>query len=329
MKLPYSKITYYILSLFMVITFVSCGTMQTFSDSNDGIYDDLEQTEKSQRKIIVVNEQEYNDYEENYFTKEIERLDLLNGTNIFTDIENYSSEDTNFNEDEEIIDEAENRINYNTNQPWGYNDNNSDVVININASPRSGFYNDLYWFNTYGYRPWWRSRNFNNWYPYDDYYYYNSGFHNPYFPYYGISYYNNYRPYRYYNNRYYRPRRGANYNRGYRKSAYSRRSLANYSSSRRSSNVYRKSRGVTNKGRNKNIIRSKRKSKNSSNSRYNKSYNPNRNRSSRNSNNSKKRNYSSNKRSNSSFSSRGRNSSNRSSSNRSSSNSRRSKRGRR
>ena len=235
MKLHYTptKLPYYILSLFMVVTFASCGTMQTVTSNDDGIYADDEPQEQPKRRIVVANEKEYNEYQENYFTKEVERLGLINGTDIFTDIENYASEDVEFDTEEELDEDySESNGNYNNNEPWGYNDDNSDVVININTSPRWGFYND--WNYGYG-RSWWRSRNYRwgydpYWHPYNYGHYYNNGFYvgigglyNPYYcpPYYRNNYYNPYRGY--YNNRYYRNYRGSNPYRNYRTASTSRR----------------------------------------------------------------------------------------------------------
>ena len=239
MKLHYynTKLPFYILSLFMITTIVSCGTMQTVASSDDGIYDDdNDKQEQPQRKVVYANEREAKEYNENYFTKEVERLDALNGTDIFTDIENYKSDDADFNTEEDIIyeDDQASNINYNTNEPWGYNNNNgSDVVININTSPRWGYYNTWDWDTYYGYsyhRPWWRSRYYGNywgynsyWHPYNYGHYYNAGFYAGLGGFYNSFYCPPYYRNNYYNNRYYRSYRGANPYRGYRTASTSRR----------------------------------------------------------------------------------------------------------
>ena len=48
MKLHYTKtkLPFYILSLFIMTTLVSCGTMQTVAGNDDGIYADDEQQEQ-------------------------------------------------------------------------------------------------------------------------------------------------------------------------------------------------------------------------------------------------------------------------------------------
>ncbi len=87
MKLHYTKtkLPFYILSFLMAATFISCGSAQTVTGSDDGIYAD--EIEQPQRRVIVTDDRAYDEYQENYFTKEVERLGALNGTDIFTDIE--------------------------------------------------------------------------------------------------------------------------------------------------------------------------------------------------------------------------------------------------
>ena len=126
-----SKKNSFIMLLTVSLLFISCGTYQS-AYSNDGIYDDVIIT-KRQKKVIVVDEQEYQKQENNYFTKEMERLDNLNGTDILVDIDNYKSLDSidDVGEiEEEIIEERNERLTYNENEPWGYNDEN--VVIYVN-----------------------------------------------------------------------------------------------------------------------------------------------------------------------------------------------------
>ena len=135
-----TKLALYFLSLIVVTTLVSCGAAQTVSGNDDGIY--AEDEERPQRRIVQTNDREYDDYNENYFKKEVERLDDLNGTDILTDIENYSSDDYDF--EDEIEDEDQGQISTNR-EPWGF-DGDSDVVINVNT-----FGNNWGW----GYGPYW------------------------------------------------------------------------------------------------------------------------------------------------------------------------------
>ncbi|MFV0249046.1 MAG: hypothetical protein ACK5H1_08845 [Tenacibaculum sp.] len=250
LPLPYTHILLFVLSIF----FISCGTIQTVSNNNaDGIYNDeyeaIAQT-TPQRRIIVTDDENYDDYEENYFTKELERLESLNSSDVFTDIEGYQSftaEDDEIGDSDILNDNYESRIEYNPNAPWGYNTNNSDLVINVNTLPW-GYYNN-YWnwgwgWNGYGYNNlWW---GYYNHYPwgvglwYSPFYRYNWGwgYNNYYYsPYYGYSYYN---PYSFYNQRhrpYYYKKRATPYKSRSRKSYRSR-------TDSRHSNAYR---GRTNK----------------------------------------------------------------------------------
>ncbi|WP_272151181.1 hypothetical protein [Tenacibaculum aiptasiae] len=295
MKLHYyhTKLPLYIISLLMITTIVSCGTVQTVADSDDGIYADDQEIEQ-ERRVVVVDREEYKDYNENYFTKEIERLDALNGTDIFTDIENYKSDDSEFNNEEDIAYEEEPRTNitYSSNTPWGYNNNNSDVVININTSPRWGYYNAWGWdpFFDYGYHgyygPWWRTRYWGYnpyWHPYNSGFYVGvGGFYNSFYcpPFYRNRFYGPY-----YNNRYYRPYRGANPYRGYRTASASRRGYTTgrrgTSVSRRSSNAYTRNNRNSSTRRSTRSTRSVRSTRgnsrgyNSSNRRSTRSYNSN------------------------------------------------------
>ncbi|WP_435264151.1 hypothetical protein [Tenacibaculum sp. nBUS_03] len=241
MKPQYFKTKPYIfiLSLFLITSLISCGTMQTVS-SSDGIYDDeveSVQTQKPQPRVVVADN---TDNRENYFRKEVERLENFNNSDVFTDIDNYKSDTSDYNYEEDVIDEEapETRITYNSNDPWGYNSNSSDVVINVNTYPNWGFYNDWGWDTYYGYnyRPWWRPRYYNNWgynsfwSPYD-YGFYNSGFYigwnnNNFYcpPYYRNNFYGSYNYY---------TRRGANPYRGY-----TTRRRGALVTSRRASNSY-------------------------------------------------------------------------------------------
>lgn len=247
-----TKLPLYFLSLLVVTTLVSCSTTQSVAGSDDGIYAD--ESESPKRRIIVQDtNKDYKDYNENYFSKELERLEVLNGTDILTDIENYQSEDYEF-EDEEIDEEPDVQINYNSeNAPWGY-DTDTDIVINVNTIPnnRLGWNFNTYWGDPFwdgplgwngwgwrwGYNPWWGPYHgvawgWNNWG-------WNNGF---YCPPYGLGFRNGLSRNRwgYYNNRYNRryinSRNGLAYNRNANRRAISRRN-ATYRNNR-STRTYR------------------------------------------------------------------------------------------
>ena len=78
MKRLSSKLKLYSSSFLMLGVLASCGTMQT-TTNNDGIYDD-EVVPK--QRVVTTNQKNYNEYNENYFSNELKRLDNLNGTDI-------------------------------------------------------------------------------------------------------------------------------------------------------------------------------------------------------------------------------------------------------
>jgi hypothetical protein len=288
MKLQYKNSKTFNLVAFFVtnLLLISCGSYQSVSN-NDGIYDDgfNEEKKEEQKQVVIVEQKAVNNYEKNHFTKELDRLSSVEDEEIFLDIDSYNSEN-NFNEDEI----------YHENSPWGYEEN--DVVVNINLV------NDPFWVgNTYAwgfYNPWVYNWGYN---PYWNYPYWRNGYwgYNPYWNYRGWNnaYYNNRISYgrrtsnavtgrrSYSNSRYGVTSRNYNSSNNYitrRGSTYSRRSSSinkNSNTSRRSSNI------GNNSSRRKNS--SSTSSRNSSNRNYNKSssrsssrsYNPSRSSSSR------------------------------------------------
>ena len=169
MKLHYKNLKLHQLILIVTanLLLVSCGTYQSVYN-DDGIYGDVTPANNEQ-KVIVMNEQEYDDYEEDYFTKKLNALQNIEDNEIFVDVDSYNS--TTDYVDDELIDET---LNYDASQPWGYE--NNDVVVNINLI------NDPYWggeFNNWGYNYWGYN---NNWRFYNNYNYwgFNYGYGNPY-----------------------------------------------------------------------------------------------------------------------------------------------------
>jgi len=189
----------YVLSFIVASIFTSCGTMQT-TTNNDGIYND--NTETPQRKVAVVNNAQYENYNENYFTKELKRLDYINGTDVITDIEDYNSNNYNYEDDSY---ENQERENY---QSWG-NDGNSNVIVNVNGGFNNGWNNfgwNNYGWNNYGWNNQWGFRRgfrwgYNSyWHPFHSPFYWNQGFYG------GIGFYGGfyspfYRNYGFYGNR--------------------------------------------------------------------------------------------------------------------------------
>lgn len=141
MKLHYKsvKLTQLVLFITANLFLVSCGTYQSVYN-DDGIYGDTT-PKNEEKKIIVVNEKEYQDYEENYFSKKLVDLQNIDNNEIFTDVDDYYYDDGLNNG--EFSDE---NSSYNGAQPWGYEDNN--VVVNVNLM------NNPFWgggFNNWGF----------------------------------------------------------------------------------------------------------------------------------------------------------------------------------
>ena len=216
MKLHYISKKILLLSCFSFLFIASSCVIYQNSPDDDGIYSSRK---KEEPRVIIADSEEHKQYEENYFSKELEKLQELDSDDIFTDVDDYSSIVT-------ISNSFENNIQYNNSGSWGYGGSN-DVVVQLNLGPR--FYNP-YWFNDflywdsfywspYYYTPglyWgWRSPRWRFWY------------HRPHA--FGYAYWN--RPY-WRNNRYYRsyPR---NYRYGKRNVDYRYSRGRNYASSTR------------------------------------------------------------------------------------------------
>lgn len=294
------KITQFILFVTANLFLVSCGTYQSVYN-DDGIYG--ETTPKNvEKKIIVANEKEYQDYEENYFSKKLVDLQNIGNNEIFTDVDDYDYDDELNNGEF-----SNNNSSYNGLQPWGYEDNN--VIVNVNLM------NDPFWgggFNNWGFnvfavggwnnwgwgfnnpwrwrrgfgRPWgfntWR-RTYANWGfidPYTGIGAWNGGYLHPFLPNFGIP---GFRNNRYYANNNFR------YGRRNTSSVSIRNNNKNSSTDRRSNRTVRNTRGNTTRN-NSNITR-----RNSSNIKKNNSRI--RSNSTSNRNNSRTRSSSSNSRS--------------------------------
>ncbi len=133
MKLSYKfrNTNQLILILLVNMLLISCGTYQS-AYNNDGIYEGYSNTD-TEKNVIVVGEKAYNNYNKNYFTNELERLEDLEEETIFTDVDSYNSPDNSYEEDD---------LSYNTNPSWGNNDNN-DVVVYINNNNNGSYWNNL------------------------------------------------------------------------------------------------------------------------------------------------------------------------------------------
>lgn len=218
MKTQYTKLNFSkLLMLFAVSTvFISCGTYQQ-ATIEDGIYAD-ETDSKRKKKVIVVDQRAYSNYNADYFAEELDLVDEINSEDIFLEEDEYNTIDS-----VNVSTEAEKTLAYKPNQSWGNGENN-DVVININVRQNSYWMGDVWAFNPYRFNYWsFNRRRFNNW-GWGNNYFYGNGWNN----YYGWS---NYGPYGWNNNIYgwnnnYNRYRGTNvaYHRRGRYGSYGRRS---------------------------------------------------------------------------------------------------------
>ena len=195
--------------------FISCGTYQQ-AIIEDGIYAD-ETDSKGKKKVIVVNERAYSNYNADYFAEELELVDEINSEDIFLEADEYNTIDS-----VAVNTEPEDALTYTPNQPWGNGENN-DVVINISVRQDPYWMRDVWAFDPYRFNYWsFNRRRFNNW-GWGNNYFYGNGWNN----YYGWS---NYDPYGWNNNIYgwnfYNRYRGTNvaYHRRGRYGSYGRRS---------------------------------------------------------------------------------------------------------
>ncbi len=179
---------------FVTVLIASCGTYR--SVNNDGIY----ASEERDPRIIVAGSEEHRDHEKNYFTSEVRRLDLINGT----DIDGYSS----YSEDEGGVIVESDSIDYRPNgNSWGSNNTTTLIVVDNGISDLQNYWLAWdYWRFGFGYyntfNPWFYGRpwryNYGVFGPYGFYGGFYGGVYNPYYcpPYYGgwygVNRYNNY-----------------------------------------------------------------------------------------------------------------------------------------
>ncbi|WP_349241769.1 hypothetical protein [Asprobacillus argus] len=187
----------------------SCGTYKSAYD--DGIYASKEK--ETGTKVVVVGSKEHKEHEENYFTSEVDRLDRVNGTDILTDIDSYTS----LQDEDDLLVESD-TLEYTENAgSWDSGSNATVIVVN-----NRGFYGD-YWWNWrwnrwnrwnrwgYGWNAWgWNTYGFGGFYDI----YWNQGFYGGFYDPFCPPYYRYYAPFRgsrYFNNGYFRYGRRGNY----------------------------------------------------------------------------------------------------------------------
>ena len=217
MKIQYTKLNFSkLLMLFAVnAVLISCGTYQ-HATIEDGIYANENDT-KRKKKVVVVNERAYSDYNADYFAEELDLVDEINSEDIFLEEDEYNTIDS-----VNVSTEAEKTLAYTPNQSWG-NEENNDVIININFRQDPYWMGDVWGFNPYRFNYWsFNRRRFNYW-GWGNNYFYGNGWNN----YYGWSHFD---PFGWNNNIYgwniYNRYRGTNvaYHRRGRYGSYGRRS---------------------------------------------------------------------------------------------------------
>ncbi len=234
MKNYKTNFIYSFLSLGVLLTLVSCGASQVAFD-DDGIYS--KRTRTPQKREVVENKNN----QENYFTKELQRLkELKEGlgepkhNRDYSDNDNYNNRNST-NNNYVIVAPYSNR--------WGYTPNYLDFYFdNYNYAYRRGYYRNPYYDNfyyDYRYNGYWDYYNLPYYNRYYGYYGYN--YCPYYYDYFGYGYYPRYN--RYYDG-YYRPyNRNRVYSRTYteknsprraRSDNYIRRNTQRYSNSRSS-----------------------------------------------------------------------------------------------
>ena len=136
-----------LLSMFLI----SCGTYQSVR-YDDGIYDDgsFERRESNRKIVVIDNTKDYNNYEDNYFSRRLTELESIDNDEIFTDVENYNSYDTIYNP------------NFDTNPGWG--NGNEHTVVNINLTPDPFWYGNAFGPWNWGFYDWgWNNWGWNSW----------------------------------------------------------------------------------------------------------------------------------------------------------------------
>ena len=235
-SLPHSKLRNITMLVTLGLIIASCGSYQQSSYyDNDGIYSDNTPTtveRRPEQRNYQQNNTETNTYSD-YFGEKANQYDEILDSEIFTDVDSYSSNAVNDNVQQgQLTDYYSSENNYQGYGGWG--DNNSNVSITIydngwNNWGYGGLYgwaNPVWGWNNWGYggyygygwnNPWGWNR-WNNW-GYGGFGYGYAGFgfgwNNPYYGYgYGYGYRNYNRNYGYTNRSYaYNNSRRGNYNR--------------------------------------------------------------------------------------------------------------------
>ena len=187
---------------FASILLASCGTYQAATYDDDGIYNSNKPVIAS-NETVVVKDNANSKYYEEYFGKTVTDYGDIVDDEVFTDVDNYSSQ---------TVVEQETEVATESYSAW--EDAGDNVTINV--------YNSSPYYNSY-----WRPYNYWNSYHYSSWYYCppSWGWSNNFYGYYG----NPYNHYGYYGNPYYYNNYGYPYN-GYRNTSYAHGRRRGYAS---------------------------------------------------------------------------------------------------
>ena len=174
-------LTYQLSTLIIIILASSCSVHREIPKDDDGIYSFQEESTKvstpieSEPLVIFANSDTQKRFEKTYFSKELERIDQINGTDIFTDIESYATQNdtlpkvNSWGPDQNLtiitIDMARN---YSPFQPWGFNRWDLWRWRRYQRFRYGAFYSYSYFWNGWSLDPWARFRRGNGTYGYVD-----------------------------------------------------------------------------------------------------------------------------------------------------------------
>ena len=167
-SIPFSRFSAAFSLALLGIFAISCGSYQQASYyDNDGIYSsDTETVEVSPRK--VTKKQKENDTYTDYFAQKADQYDEILDSEIFTDVDSYSSKSENDSinsiDNSQLTDYYTSENDYDGYGNWGDNNSNVSITYHNNAWNNSGWGGYGY---GYGYGGW------------NSYYDYGWGYNNP------------------------------------------------------------------------------------------------------------------------------------------------------
>ena len=174
MKIQYTKLNFSkLLTLFVLnAVLISCGTYQN-AIIEDGIYSNETNTE-GKKKVILLNERAYADYNSDYFAEELDLVDEINREDIFLEENEYNSTDSI-----KASAKVEEALDYTPTQSWG-NEEKNDVVININFRQDPFWMGDVWAFAPFRFNYWSFNRTRFNYWGWRNNYFYGNWWNNYY-----------------------------------------------------------------------------------------------------------------------------------------------------